>query len=91
MTRDTRINDEDAAAEPWERTLLQAVRGVRYGSVEVVIHEGRVVQVETREKVRFEEADRRPPVHRGRTMETEERTHRPTGGSGQARDEETAR
>ena len=42
----------------WMRVLYRAVRGLRYGSVEVLVHDGRVVQVETRRKVRF--ADDRP-------------------------------
>ncbi len=49
----------------WERELLRAVRAVRFGSVEVVIHDGRVTQIERRERVRFDGAaglpdDRRP-------------------------------
>ena len=36
------------------RELEQALRTIRYGSVELVIHEGRVVQLERREKVRVE-------------------------------------
>lgn len=39
----------------WMRVLYRAVRGLRYGSVEVLVHDGRVVQVETRQKVRFAE------------------------------------
>ena len=35
-----------------DRAILDAVRGVRYGSVEVVVHEGRVVQIEIKKKVR---------------------------------------
>jgi hypothetical protein len=31
---------------------------IRYGTIELVIHEGRVVQLERREKVRFEHARR---------------------------------
>jgi hypothetical protein len=34
--------------------LRQALRTIRYGAVELVIHDGRVVQLELREKVRFE-------------------------------------
>lgn len=44
---------DDAPVAAWERAVLQAVRTLRYGSVEVQVHDGRVVQVETREKVRF--------------------------------------
>ena len=35
-----------------------ALRSIRYGTIELVIHDGRVVQLERREKVRFEQDDR---------------------------------
>lgn len=38
------------------RELLAALRSIRYGAIELVIHDGRVVQLERREKVRFEHA-----------------------------------
>jgi len=50
----------------WERAVVEAIRSLRYGSVEIVVHDGRVVQIETREKVRFDEAGRRRPDTRGR-------------------------
>lgn len=34
--------------------LREAVAGIRFGSVEIVIHDGRVVQIERRERVRLE-------------------------------------
>jgi hypothetical protein len=43
------------------RELEQALRTIRYGSVELVIHEGRVVQLERREKVRVD-----PDLTRGK-------------------------
>ena len=45
--------------EGWEDEVLQAIRGLRYGSVEVTLHAGRVVQIERRERVRLDEAGRR--------------------------------
>jgi len=36
------------------RELRQALRSIRYGTVELVIHDGKVVQLERREKVRFD-------------------------------------
>ncbi|MFA6242657.1 MAG: YezD family protein [Candidatus Hydrogenedentales bacterium] len=36
-----------------ESLILKAVRSISYGSVEVVIHNSKVVQVERREKHRF--------------------------------------
>jgi hypothetical protein len=50
----------------WEREVLEAVRALRFGSIEIVVHDGRVVQIETRAKVRFDEAGRRRPDTRGR-------------------------
>jgi hypothetical protein len=35
--------------------LVEALRSIRYGTIELVIHDGRVVQLERREKVRFEQ------------------------------------
>jgi hypothetical protein len=34
--------------------LLTALRDLRYGSVEIVVHDSRIVQIERREKVRLE-------------------------------------
>lgn len=36
------------------RQVLAALKGIRYGAVEITIHDGRVVQVERREKQRFD-------------------------------------
>jgi hypothetical protein len=33
--------------------VAQALRGLRFGSLEIVVHEGRIVQLERREKVRL--------------------------------------
>jgi hypothetical protein len=38
---------------PIERAILSAVRQIRYGSIEIVIHDSRVVQIERKEKVRL--------------------------------------
>ena len=42
------------------RELLEALRTIRYGTIELVIHDGRVVQLERREKVRFEHGATEP-------------------------------
>jgi len=56
---------EGAAEEAWTRAVVEAVQALSFGSVEIVVHDGRVVQVETREKVRFDEVGRRRPGHPG--------------------------
>ena len=42
-------------------TLLEATQGIRYGSVEIVIHDRKIVQIERKEKVRLEVT--LPPRH----------------------------
>lgn len=37
-----------------EQHILEAIRGIKYGAVEVVIHDSRIVQVEKTEKTRFD-------------------------------------
>jgi hypothetical protein len=37
-----------------ERRILDAVAAIAYGSVEIVIHDGRVVQIERRERIRVD-------------------------------------
>ena len=58
-----------------ERRILQAVGSLAYGSVEIVVHDSRVVQIERRERVRFERAAR------GAAREAEEKptARRPVG------------
>jgi hypothetical protein len=38
--------------------VLQALADLRYGSLEIVVHDGRIVQLERREKVRVTPAVR---------------------------------
>jgi hypothetical protein len=62
-------------------TVLRALSGLRFGSVEIVVHDGRVVQIERRERVRLPPAGHRPPDTRGRIHEVNPRTDRNPGGS----------
>ena len=41
--------------ESWERAVREAIRSLRFGSVVVVVHEGKVTQIEKREKIRPED------------------------------------
>lgn len=45
------------AWERVERELRAALREIRYGSLEIVIHDARIVQIERRQKVRFDSDD----------------------------------
>jgi hypothetical protein len=37
-----------------ERKILQAIKSLRYGSVEITVHDSKVVQVERKERFRFD-------------------------------------
>jgi hypothetical protein len=38
----------------FDLAILQAVHNLRYGSVEVTVHDSKVVQIECKEKIRFQ-------------------------------------
>ncbi|WP_248925724.1 YezD family protein [Paenibacillus hamazuiensis] len=38
----------------WVKRIVNSVNGLEYGSVQIVIHDGRIVQIERTEKKRFE-------------------------------------
>ena len=40
----------------WLKLVAQHVEDLRFGSVAITVHEGRVVQIEVNTKVRFEKA-----------------------------------
>jgi len=44
-------SDKDKAIE---RAILEAVRGLRFGTVEITVHNSHVIQLERREKTRFD-------------------------------------
>ena len=54
MTQETRP-DEHIEAD-WLKLVQQHVRSLRYGVVQIVVHDGQVTQVEKTEKVRFDRA-----------------------------------
>jgi hypothetical protein len=38
----------------WESAVKHALKTLRFGSVELVVHDGRVIQIEKREKIRLQ-------------------------------------
>ena len=43
-----------------EQAILMALKGIRFGSVEIIVHDSRVVQIERKEKTRFDGTLSRP-------------------------------
>lgn len=37
-----------------EDTILRSLKGIRYGSIEIIVHDSRIVQIERKEKLRFD-------------------------------------
>lgn len=58
------MNANEGPLSEQERTVLQALRALQFGSVEVVIHEGRIVEVNQKRKVRFQDPSAKPPPPR---------------------------
>lgn len=48
---------EEVCRPEVEQRIARALRGIHFGAVEIVIHEGRVVQIERRERMRFDRID----------------------------------
>lgn len=47
-------------SESWVDRITDAVNGLQYGTVQIVVHDGRIVQIERTERRRFDEvAERR--------------------------------
>jgi hypothetical protein len=38
----------------WGKRILNSVNGLEYGTVQIVVHDGRIVQIERTERKRFE-------------------------------------
>ena len=48
------INGPDATDHHLTSAILRAIREIRYGSVEIIIHDSRIVQIERKEKIRMD-------------------------------------
>lgn len=52
----TQVNDytrEDSQHRKLALEILDALKGIRYGAVEIVVHDGKVTQIDRRERFRF--------------------------------------
>lgn len=47
-------NASDFDDEEIQREIMRALRGLGYGSVEILVHDSKVVQIERKEKIRFQ-------------------------------------
>jgi hypothetical protein len=61
-TKDTKQDDTSAAE--WMDVVVSKIRNLRYGSVQITVHDGRVTLVESIEKTRFNSDSAPPPKAR---------------------------
>jgi len=54
MVSDIKKNHDAQQLVDITKQIINALQNIRYGSVEITIHESRVVQIERREKMRFD-------------------------------------
>lgn len=57
MTEQLDAPDERRAHENWIETVRTQVNSLRFGLVQIVVHDARVVQIEKTEKIRFEKTE----------------------------------
>ena len=50
--------EESSSLSEVDAEVIRAIRNIRYGSVEITIHDSRVVQIERKEKRRFDRSQR---------------------------------
>jgi hypothetical protein len=46
--------EEPVATAPWLAVVTEKVKSMRYGVVQIVVHDSKVVQIERTERTRFE-------------------------------------
>jgi hypothetical protein len=54
MSQLSQVSAQPRASDENLTHILSALQGIRYGSIEIIIHDSRVVQIERKEKLRFE-------------------------------------
>jgi len=65
MPTTTQENKQDeASGAEWMDVVVSKIRNLRYGSVQITVHDGRVTIVESIEKTRFTSESASPPKAR---------------------------
>lgn len=52
------MTDQSKWDPEWIERILESLNGLKFGTVQIVVHEGKIVQIERTEKKRFELQDR---------------------------------
>lgn len=55
-TARTNLNLTDESGQNWQEIVRQHVESLRFGTVEIIVHDSRVIQIEKTERVRLGKA-----------------------------------
>jgi len=58
----TRSNLTEDSSQNWQEIVRQHVESLRFGTVEIIIHDSRVVQIERTERVRLGKSESAAPA-----------------------------
>jgi hypothetical protein len=61
------LTAEERKAQPWLSVVANAVASVRFGIVQIVVHDSRVVQIDRTEKLRIDRTEALPQIADGKT------------------------
>lgn len=62
MTNSHKLNLSQVVTDEILQEVANAIEALRFGSVEITIHDGKVTQIERREKVRFGQDSAKKPI-----------------------------
>jgi hypothetical protein len=54
-----------AAAEDWQQTVKTLVKSLKFGTVQIVVQDGKVVQIDSTEKIRLDHPQPKPAANPG--------------------------
>ena len=49
-----KANTQSSTIDSLAETILQAIRGLKYGSLEIIVHDAKVVRIERHERIRLD-------------------------------------
>ncbi|BBA37099.1 uncharacterized protein sS8_5177 [Methylocaldum marinum] len=72
MTFNNRAPFQDSPTSPAvAQKILEALQGLRFGAVEIIVHDGRIVQIERKDKLRL---NLPCPTETARTLKSDKET-----------------
>ncbi|MFX3632022.1 MAG: YezD family protein [Candidatus Pristimantibacillus sp.] len=58
--------------EQWLERIVDQVNGLQYGSVNITVHDGRIVQIDRTERTRFDQPSHKQPQQNDQQLKSSE-------------------